>query len=87
MKRGKEAFIKNESLLKKHKVSNPRNYKWCSYCKTFHLKSAFYHNSYNSDGFQCECKVVSRLRTYNINYKEALETFSKEEQKIFKCCR
>ena len=83
----RKPFISNKEKLKEHGIRNPRNYLWCSYCKTFHKKEAFYNNSYTSTGFQLECKVVSRLRVYKLNYEEALQTFPKREQRLFKCCR
>lgn len=82
-----KSFIKNPQKLKEHKIKNPMNYNWCSYCQTFHKKEAFYNNSYSKTSLQRECKVVSRLRVYKLTYEEALDTFPKKERRLFKCCR
>jgi hypothetical protein len=78
-----KAKIKDKALLKEHGIKNPINYKWCSYCQTFHKKQAFYNNTFMKDGLQAECKVVSRLRTYRCSYEEALNTLPKREQRLF----
>lgn len=49
-------------------------HKWCSYCKKFHKKEAFYKNKSKEDGLQNECKVVSTMRMYqNQGYETTFE--------------
>lgn len=72
-----------QAIIKKKKIVNVANYKWCSYCGTFHTKEAFYNNSSKYDGLQVECKIASRARCYGCDYEEALNTFDRKEQKLF----
>lgn len=62
------------------------SHKWCTYCKDFHSKDAFYANRSKKDGYQVECKVVSfmRMPTYRkLKFTEVLNTFFKENKRLY----
>lgn len=63
-------------------------HKWCSYCKKFHKKEAFYKNKKHKDGLQNECKVVSIMRMnkshgMNYSFKEILDANFKGKKAIY----
>ena len=60
-----------------------KKYVWCSYFEAYFPARMFYRNAAQPSGYQSECKVVSKARTYGKSISQIVATLNKNDKKLF----